>query len=361
MRKKKRALVKGVEAIALGALEANCKCYFGYPITPQNDIPEFMSRELPKRGGVFLQAESELAAINMLLGACATGTRAMTTSSSPGISLMCEGFSYIAALELPAVIVNVMRGGPGLGGIEASQGDYFQAVKGSGHGDFHFLVLAPYNAQEAYELTAKAFELAEKYLNPVMVLSDAILGQMKEPLELKKLKIKEYPKEDWALTGAKGRPSRFKRSLFLDAAELKALNLKLQKKYKRMQKEIRYEGEWDPEDEVLVVAFGSMARIAKEAVSNLRNKGFQIGYLRPITLFPFPYKQIKNIVEESKKPLKVVVPELNCGQMVEDVRLAVEGKAEVISLPYPPSVIPFPEEIEKEIKKCLRRSKCRKA
>ncbi len=359
--KAKRILAKGVEAIALGALEANCKCYFGYPITPQNDIPEFMSRELPKRGGVFLQAESELAAINMLLGASATGTRAMTTSSSPGISLMCEGFSYIAALELPAVIVNVMRGGPGLGGIEASQGDYFQAVKGSGHGDFRFLVLAPYNAQEAYEFTAKAFELAEKYRNPVMVLSDAILGQMKEPLVLKKLKIKEYPKEDWALTGAKGRPSRFIRSLFLDAKELKELNLKLNKKYKSMKKEVRYESDVTGEEEVIVVAFGSMARISKEAVNNLKEKGYPVGYLRPITLFPFPEKAIQEIIKKSKKPVKFVVPELNCGQMVEDVRLAVEGKAQVISLPYPPSVIPFPEEIEKEIKKCLSSSRCRKA
>ncbi len=352
--KAKRVLVKGIEAIALGALEADCRCYFGYPITPQNDIPEFMSRELPKRGGVFLQAESELAAINMVLGACAVGERAMTTSSSPGISLMCEGFSYIAALELPAVVVNVMRGGPGLGGIEASQGDYFQAVKGSGHGDFHFLVLAPYNAQEAYELTAKAFELAEKYRNPVMVLSDAILGQMKEPLVLKKLRIKKYPKDDWALTGAKERPSRFIRSLFLDAQELKEKNLKLMKKYKAMQREIRVDIDVDEENQAIIVAFGSMARIAKEAVSNLRNKGYSVGYLRPITLFPFPQNIIKTILDKAKKPLKFIVPELNCGQMVEDVRLAVEGRAEVISLAYPPSVLPFPEDIEKEIKKCIR-------
>ncbi len=358
--KTKKILVKGVEAIALGALEAECKCYFGYPITPQNDIPEFMARELPKRGGVFLQAESELAAINMLLGACATGTRAMTTSSSPGISLMCEGFSYIAALELPAVIVNVMRGGPGLGGIEASQGDYFQAVKGSGHGDFHFLVLAPYNAQEAYELTAKAFELAEKYRNPVMILSDAILGQMKEPLVLKKLKIKKYPEDDWALTGAKRRPSRFLRSLFLDAQELKEMNIKLMKKYKAMQKDIKFESDISEEDNIIVVAFGSIARIAKEAVNNLREKGYSVGYFRPITLFPFPEKPIKKIIEKAKKPLKFMVPELNCGQMIEDVRLAVEGRAPVISLPYPPSVIPFPEEIEKEIKKCLNSLSSRK-
>ncbi len=357
----KKILVKGVEAIALGALEAGCKCYFGYPITPQNDIPEFMARELPKRGGVFLQAESEIAAINMLLGACAVGTRAMITSSSPGISLMCECFSYIAALEIPAVIVNVMRGGPGLGGIEASQGDYFQAVKGSGHGDFHFMVLAPYNAQEAYELTAKAFEFAEKYRNPVMILSDAILGQMKEPLILKKLKIKEYPKEDWALTGAKGRPSRFIRSLFLNSQELKERNLKLAKKYEKMKRDIVFESSIEGDEQVIVVAFGSMARIAKEACLNLRKKGYPVGFFRPITLFPFPAKQIRELIQKSKNSLKFVVAELNCGQMVEDVKLAVEGKAEVFSLPYPPSVIPFPEELEKEIKKCLKSSSFRKA
>ncbi|QER41793.1 3-methyl-2-oxobutanoate dehydrogenase subunit VorB [Thermodesulfobacterium sp. TA1] len=361
MKKDKKILVKGVEAIALGALEADCKCYFGYPITPQNDIPEFMSRELPKRGGVFLQAESELAAINMVLGACATGTRAMTSSSSPGISLMCETFSYLAALELPAVVVNVMRGGPGLGGIETSQGDYFQATKGSGHGDFRFLVLAPSNAQEAYELTAKAFELAEKYRNPVMVLSDAILGQMKEPIVLKKLNIKKYPIETWALTGAKGRESRFFRSLFLDAEELRQHNLKLMKKYRLMKKEIRYEVDVDKDVDVLVVAFGSMARIAKEAITDLQNKGYQVGYFRPITLYPFPEAPLKEIVSQTKKSIKILVPEQNCGQMVEDVKLAVEGKAEVISLAYPPSVVPFPEDLKKEIKKCLSPSKSLKA
>ncbi|HEA83744.1 MAG TPA: 3-methyl-2-oxobutanoate dehydrogenase subunit VorB [Thermodesulfobacterium geofontis] len=359
--KAKKVLAKGIEAIAFGALEAGCKCYFGYPITPQNEIPELMARELPKRGGVFLQAESELAAINMVLGACAVGVRAMTSASSPGISLMCEAFSYIAALELPAVVANVMRGGPGLGGIEASQGDYFQAVKGSGHGDFHFMVLAPHNAQEAYELTAKAFEFAEKYRNPVMILSDAILGQMKEPLILKKLRIKEYNKNDWALTGAKNRPSRIIRSLFLSSQELKERNLKLAKKYKKMKKDVIYENLVNDEDRVIVVAFGSMARIAKDACLNLRKKGYPVGFFRPVTLFPFPVKPIHELIKKAKNPLKFVVPELNCGQMVEDVKLAVNGEASVISLPYPPSVIPFPEELEKEIKKCLSSSSFQKA
>lgn len=255
--KGKKLLVKGVEAIALGALEGGCQCYFGYPITPQNEIPELMSVELPKRGGVFLQAESETSAINMVLGASAVGARVMTSSSSPGISLMSEGFSYLIALELPCVVVNVMRGGPGLGGIEASQGDYFQAVKAPGHGDGRFLVLAPYTCAEAYELTAKAFELADKYRNPVMILSDAILGQMKEPLEVKPLKIKNFAKEDWALTGAKDRPSRTIKSLFLDSKELAERNLKLKKKYKAMDKEIRFEMLSEGQEELMVIAFGS--------------------------------------------------------------------------------------------------------
>ena len=349
-------LAKGVEAIVLGALAGDIDCYFGYPITPQNDIIELMSKELPKRGKVFLQAESELSAINMVLGASATGKRAMTTSSSPGISLMCEAFSYLAALELPAVIVNVMRGGPGLGGIEVSQGDYFQAVKGGGHGDYKFFVLAPYNAQEAYELTAKAFEIAERYRNPVMILSDAILGQMKESLKLKKLKIKRYPVDSWALTGAKNRPSRYIRSLFLEAEKIKEKNLILQKKYKKMEKEAKAEVDLNGNEEIILVAFGSMARLAKEVCKNMRNQGYAIGIIRPITLFPFPKKAIEKALINKKKPPIFIVPELNCGQMVEDVKLIIEGRAKVISLSYPPSVIPFPEDIEKEIKKCLKNS-----
>lgn len=357
----KKVLVKGVEAIALGALEGGCQCYFGYPITPQNEIPEIMAVELPKRGGVFLQAESETSAINMVLGASAVGARVMTSSSSPGISLMSEGFSYLIALELPCVVVNVMRGGPGLGGIEASQGDYFQTVKAPGHGDGRFLVLAPYSCAEAYELTAKAFELADKYRNPVMILSDAILGQMKEPLTLKPLKIKNYPKEDWALTGAKGRPSRVIKSLFLDSKELAERNLRLKRKYKKMEREIRYEALLTWEEKVIAVAFGSMARICKEAVLNLRDRGYEVGFFRPITLFPFPERALKNIAEKNSKGAKFVVFELNCGQMIEDVKVSLCGKAEALSRFYPPSVLPFPEDIEREIKKCLKSSGFRKA
>lgn len=352
----KKVLVKGVEAIALGALEGGCQCYFGYPITPQNEIPEIMAIELPKRGGVFLQAESETSAINMVLGASAVGARVMTSSSSPGISLMSEGFSYLIALELPCVVVNVMRGGPGLGGIEASQGDYFQAVKAPGHGDGRFLVLAPYSCSEAYQLTAKAFELADKYRNPVMILSDAILGQMKEPLLLKSLKIKTYPKEDWALTGAMGRPSRVIKSLFLDSKELAERNLRLKRKYRAMEKEIRYEAIFSGEERVIAVAFGSIARICKEAVLNLREKGYEVGFFRPITLFPFPGKALLNMAERSLGKVSLVVFELNCGQMIEDVKLSLCGRAEAISRYYPPSILPFPEDIEKELKKCLKSS-----
>ncbi|MEZ0344889.1 MAG: 3-methyl-2-oxobutanoate dehydrogenase subunit VorB [Caldimicrobium sp.] len=357
----KKVLVKGVEAIALGALEGGCECYFGYPITPQNEIPEIMAVELPKRGGVFLQAESETSAINMVLGASAVGARVMTSSSSPGISLMSEGFSYLIALELPCVVVNVMRGGPGLGGIEASQGDYFQAVKAPGHGDGRFLVLAPYSCSEAYELTARAFELADKYRNPVMILSDAILGQMKEPLTLKPLKIKNYPKEDWALTGAKGRPSRVIKSLFLDSRELAERNLKLKRKYKEMKREIRYEALYTGGEKVIAVAFGSMARICKEAVLNLRKKGYEVGFFRPITLFPFPKKVLSKMADLNSEGVKFVVFELNCGQMIEDVMLSLCGKAEALSRFYPPSVLPFPEDIEKELKKCLKPSGSQKA
>ncbi len=358
--KKKKHLVKGVEAICYGALEADVDAFFGYPITPQNDIPEFMSRELPKRGKVFLQAESEIAAINMVLGGAATGKRVLTTSSSPGVSLMSEALSYLAALELPAVVVNVMRGGPGLGGIEVSQGDYFQAVKGGGHGDYHLLVLAPYNAQEAYEFTARAFELAEKYRNPVMILSDAILGQMKEPLVLKKLKIKKHDTSSWALTGAKGRASRFIRSLFLKAEEIKKKNEILQKKYRLMQKEAKAEVIAEEGAKIFLVAFGSMARIAKEAFFNLQEKGYPVGFIRPITLYPFPKKVFQKIAETVSNPVFFAI-EMNAGQMIEDVIISTNCKGKAIPLNYYPSVPPFPEDIEKEIKKWLNRlSRCQK-
>lgn len=344
-----RILVRGNEAIAMGAIDAGCRLFFGYPITPQNEIPEYLSKHLPPLGGEFIQAESEIASINLLLGASATGARAMTSSSSPGISLMQEGISYMAGSELPAVIINISRSGPGLGGISASQGDYFQATRGGGHGDYRVLVLAPSTVQEMYELTCLAFDLADKYRNPAMILGDALLGQMKEPLIRKKPPSMELPPKDWALTGAKGRkPNRIK-SLYLQEGELTEHNWKLYQKYEKMkQEEVRFE-EKDTEDACFViVAFGSMARVARSVVEMAREEGMKVGLFRPITLFPYPEKPLKEISRRVKHFLTV---ELNTGQMVEDVRLSVERDAEVYFYGKPPGALPPPEEILEEVKK----------
>jgi len=341
-------LVKGNEAVAMGALDAGCRYYFGYPITPQSDIPEYLSYHLPKLGGEFVQAESEVAAINMLLGAAATGVRAMTSSSSPGISLMQEGLSYIAGSEIPIVIVNMTRSGPGLGGIAPSQGDYFQAVKGGGHGDYHLLVLAPASVQELYDLTILAFDLAEKYRNPVMILGDAMIGQMKEPLLRQSPEgIKEHPKE-WALTGAKGRPQRVLKSLYLKDGELTAHNWKLYKKYEEMkQNEVRSEQFMTDDAALILVAFGSAARIARTAVLMAREAGMKVGLFRPITLFPFPETHLANF---ATKGAGFFVVELNTGQMLEDVKIAVGGRP-VGFFGKPPGSLPTPEEIYGEIRK----------
>ncbi len=339
-------LVKGNEAIAMGAIDAGCRLYFGYPITPQNDIPEYMARHLPKVGGVFLQAESEIASINMLMGAAATGARAMTSSSSPGISLKQEGISYMCGSEIPGVIVNMSRSGPGLGGISPSQGDYFQATRGGGHGDYRTLVLAPSSVQECYDLTIRAFELAEKYRNPVIILGDALIGQMKEGLKRRKRKIKTY-KKDWALTGAKGRKQRILKSLYLTEGELTEHNWKLFRKYEKMKREVMYEEVDLQGARLMTVAFGSMARIVKSASEILKEKGLKIGLLRPITLFPFPSKEISQWAERIGH---VMVLELSTGQMLEDVKLAIRDKN--ISIDFygrPPGSIPSPEEISKEI------------
>ena len=343
----KQDLVKGNEAVAMGALDAGCRHYFGYPITPQSDIPEYLSYHLPKLGGEFVQAESEVAAINMLLGAAATGVRAMTSSSSPGISLMQEGLSYIAGSEIPIVIINMSRSGPGLGGIAPSQGDYFQAVKGGGHGDYHLLVLAPNSVQELYDLTILAFELAEKYRNPVMILGDAMIGQMKEPL-LRRTpeKIVEYPK-DWALTGAKGRPQRVLKSLYLKDGELTAHNWKLHQKYEAMKKdEIRYEEVFVEDADLILVAFGSAARISRTSVMMAREQGMKVGLFRPITLFPFPEPRLADF---AMKGVNFFVVELNTGQMVEDVKIAAAGRP-VGFFGKPPGALPTPEEIFEKIR-----------
>lgn len=341
--------VKGNEAIALAAMDAGCLLYFGYPITPQSDIPEFLSRHLPQLGGEFIQAESEIASINMLLGAAATGTRAMTSSSSPGISLMQEGISYMAGSELPCVIVNISRSGPGLGGISPSQGDYFQATRGGGHGDYRMIVLAPSNVQEMYDLTFLAFDLSDKYRNPAMILGDALLGQLKEPLLRKKPEKMALPPKDWALTGAAGRaPNRLK-SLYLQDGELSEHNWKLFQKYEQMKKEeVRSEAFETEDSRLTVVAFGSVARLSKTAVDLAKKEGMNVGLFRPITVFPFPEAEIRALSGKVKSFLTV---ELNTGQMIEDVKLSVERDADVHFYGRPPGSLPTPEEILKEIKK----------
>jgi 2-oxoglutarate ferredoxin oxidoreductase subunit alpha len=344
-----KLLVKGNEAIAMAAIDSGCLLYFGYPITPQNDIPEYLSKHLPLIGGEFIQAESEIASINLLLGASATGARAMTSSSSPGISLMQEGISYLAGSELPALIVNISRSGPGLGGISPSQGDYFQATRGGGHGDYRMIVLAPSTVQEMYDLTCLAFDLSDQYRNPAMILGDALIGQMKEPLVRKKPETMDLPSKDWALSGAQCRkPNRIK-SLYLQDGELSVHNWKLHQKYERMKKEeVRFESFRLEDAQLVVAAFGSMARVSRTSVELAREEGLKVGLFRPITLFPFPEKAIFDLSNKVKLFLTV---ELNTGQMVEDVRLSVSRDADVSFYGRPPGSLPSPEEVLEEIKK----------
>ncbi len=347
----KRKLVKGNEAVAMGAMDAGCKYYFGYPITPQNEIPEYLSQELPKRGGVFVQAESEIASINMLLGAGSSGVRAMTSSSSPGISLKQEGISYMAGSEVPGVIVNMSRSSPGLGGISASQGDYWQSVKGGGHGDYQMIVLAPNSVQELYTLTALAFDYADKYRNPVMVLGDAVLGQMKEPLLRELPPPMELPPKDWATTGRKGgRPQNVVKSLYLADGELEKHIWKLVAKYERVKKEaVLFEAKATEDAELILVAFGTAARICKTSVRMARELGMRVGLIRPISLYPFPVETLR---KASRRATKFLVVELNAGQMLEDVRLAVEPGTEVAfhGRPCGAGSLPKPNEILDKIK-----------
>ena len=348
-----KVLITGNEALAEAAVRAGCRRYFGYPITPQNEIPEFMARRLPEIGGTFIQAESELAAINMVYGAAAVGERAMTSSSSPGISLMQEALSFMAASELPAVIVNMQRGGPGLGNISPSQADYFQAVKGGGHGDYKLLVYAPSTIQEIVDLTVLAFDKADEYRNPVMILGDGVLGQMMEPVELPDITPKTVDKP-WALTGAKGRPGKVIRSLFMLPGEDGALerqNYKMKAKYDRMcEHEVLCEMVQTDDAEIILVAFGTSARIAKTAVHLARMEGIKAGLIRPITLFPFPEKIIAEIAGRAERFLVV---EMNLGQMVEDVRLAVNGKAPVAFYGRPGGAVLAVDDILSAIHNCV--------
>jgi 2-oxoglutarate ferredoxin oxidoreductase subunit alpha len=315
-------LMKGNEAIGEAAIIAGCRHYFGYPITPQNELPAYMSLRMPKVGGTFLQAESEIAAINMVFGAAAAGARAMTSSSSPGISLKLEGISYMAGAELPAVVVNMMRGGPGLGNIAGAQGDYFQAVKGGGHGDYRCIVLGPSTVQELADLTVKAFDLADQYRVVVMILGDGFIGQMSEPITLPSPSGKAFDKSAWELSGATGREPHLIASMRLNPEEaLEKLNLRLQAKYALIESAERLWEEAQTADaDYLLVGFGLSARICRSAVSTLRKEGIRAGLFRPITLWPFPSPALAQAAVGKKK---LLVVEMNAGQMVEDVRLAV--------------------------------------
>jgi len=323
----RKVLFTGNAAAAEAAIRAGCRFYYGYPITPQNEICAYMSEHMPAAGGVFIQSESELAAINMVYGSSAAGARAMTTSSSPGISLKQEGISYLAGSELPAVIVNVQRGGPGLGDISPSQADYFQAVKGGGHGDYRIIVLAPYSVQEMADLVMEAFDLADLYRIPVMILADGQLGQMMEPVEFRKPARKKLPPKKWALTGADGRERNIVKSFYPVKGELEEFNLRLQKKYREIEeREVRYEELATREAEVVLVGYGTAARVAKEVVARPEGLKIPVGLLRPITLWPFPTSAIRDLASAGKDFLVV---EMSAGQMVEDVRLAVEGRSRV--------------------------------
>ena len=311
-----------------GALQGGIDAYFGYPITPQNEITEYMSRRMREEERVFLQSESELAAINMVFGAALTGKKAMTTSSSPGISLMQEGISYLAGCELPAVIVNVQRGGPGLGNIAGAQSDYFQSVKGGGHGDYRLLTLAPASVGETYSMCRDAFDLAFKYRSPVLILTDGVIGQMIEPAEIddRPLKAEKEIKDlGWNLTGNKGRDSRFIRSLYMGEGELENLNRRLALRYDKMKDETDWEEKYIEDAEVILVGYGTAARINHDAVERARKNGMKVGYFRPKTLFPFPSKRLEELSGKSD----FFVIEMSMGQMVEDVRLAVSGKSRV--------------------------------
>ena len=344
-----RELVKGNEAVAMAAIDAGCLLYFGYPITPQNDIPEYLSRHLPKLGGEFIQAESEVASINMLLGASAAGIRAMTSSSSPGISLMQEGISYLAGSELPAVIINMSRSGPGLGGIAPSQGDYFQATRGGGHGDYRMIVLAPSSIQELYDLTLKAFDLADRYRNPVLILGDSLIGQMKEPMVRRSPKKQKPIPKPWALTGAEGRRPNVLKSLYLSDGELTQHNWKLYEKYQvAAKKEVLFETRNVDGAHIIIAAFGSLSRVVKTAMDMAADEGLKVGLFRPITLFPFPQKALNSISQSIKTFLTV---ELNTGQMVEDVRLSVRGDARVSFYGRPPGSLCTPEEILEQMER----------
>ncbi len=344
-----KILMKGNEAIAEAAIRAGCDAYFGYPITPQTEVLEYMSRRMPELGRAFVQAESELGAINMVYGAACTGARVMTTTSSPGFSLMQEGMSYIAMSFVPCVVVNIMRGGPGLGNIQPSQGDYFQMTKGGGHGDYNPIVLAPSTVQETVDLVIEAFDLAEKYLQPITVIADGLIGQIMEPVELPELKPPVREEHPWALTGAKGRDKNIITSLFLGAQNLEREALRLQRIVEEIKAaEVRY-AEYEMEGaEIIVVAYGTAGRIVQTAVKQARSEGIPVGLFRPISMFPFPYERLNEIAETARQ---ILVVELSAGQMIEDVRLATNCRLPISFYGRLGGIVPLPEDIYKEIVK----------
>ena len=347
-----RVLMKGNEAIAEAAIRAGCRHYFGYPITPQTEIAAYMAKKMPKIGGVFLQAESEIASINMVYGAAAAGVRVMTSSSSPGVSLKAEGLSYIAGSDVPALVVNVQRGGPGLGGIQPSQSDYFQATKGGGHGDYRMIVLAPASVQEMASLTIKGFNLADKYLMTSMILADGTIGQMMEPISFEDAEIEAYEKP-WALTGTKGeRKHNVVNSLYLKPDELEKKNFERYERYKIVEENEPMWEEYMMEDaEYCVVAFGIASRVAKNAVAAARAEGIKVGLIRPITLWPFPKKALLAAADKVKS---FVCVELSMGQMIEDVRLYTECKRPVSLCNRCGGMIPSPDEVLEAIRKAQK-------
>ena len=347
-----RILMKGNEAIAEAAIRAGCRHYFGYPITPQTEIAAYMAKKLPKIGGVFLQAESEIASINMVYGAAATGTRVMTSSSSPGISLKTEGLSYIAGCDIPAFVGNVQRGGPGLGGIQPSQSDYFQATKGGGHGDYRMIVLAPASVQEMASLTIKGFNLADKYNMTSMILADGTIGQMMEPISFEDAEIETYEKP-WALTGTEcKRTHNIVNSLYLKPDELEKKNFERFERYKLVEEnEAMWEAYMMEDAEYCVVAFGIASRVAKNAVVAARKEGIKVGLIRPITLWPFPKKALRAAADQVKSFISV---ELNMGQMIEDIRLATECKRPVTLCNRAGGMIPSPDQVLESIRQATK-------
>ena len=347
-----KKLMKGAEAIAEAAIQAGGTLYFGYPITPQTEVAEYLVKRLPEVGGTFVQAESEVAVGNMLYGAAATGTRVFTSSSSPGISLMAEAISYIACSELPAVFINIIRSGPGLGGILPAQSDYFQATKAAGHGDFHCLVLAPASVQEAVDLVILAFDLADKYTNPVMVIGDGMIGQMMEPVEFKPYRRPKLPPKTWATNGCKGREANIITSLYLNPDVLDRLNHKIKAKYDAMwREEKRYDTyNLDADYRLLIVSYGTMARICKTAIDELKAEGIEVGLVRPISLYPFPREAVHDAALKAEKVLTV---EMSMGQMVEDVDLSLRELAPSLFYGRAGGYVPPPEEIIDKVKEIL--------